>query len=49
MKSVPFKTADYLKTRKDAVAYLNAALRNFQVVEKEAYAAEKKHTAWAGA
>jgi DNA-binding phage protein len=26
MKSVPFKTSDHLKTRKDIVAYLNAAL-----------------------
>lgn len=28
MKSVPFKTADYLKTRKDVVAYLNTALED---------------------
>ena len=28
MKSVPFKSADYLKTRKNIVAYLNAALEN---------------------
>ena len=28
MKSVPFKTADHLKTRKDIVAYLNAALED---------------------
>ena len=28
MKSVPFKTSDYLKTRKDIVAYLNAALED---------------------
>jgi probable addiction module antidote protein len=26
MKIVPFKTSDHLKTRKDIVAYLNAAL-----------------------
>jgi probable addiction module antidote protein len=28
VKSVPFKTADHLKTRKDIVAYLNAALED---------------------
>lgn len=28
MKSVPYKTADYLKTRKDVKAYLNAALED---------------------
>lgn len=28
MKSVPFKTADYLKTCKDVVAYLNTALED---------------------
>ena len=28
MKSVPFKTSDHLKTRKDIVAYLNAALED---------------------
>lgn len=28
MKSIPFKTADHLKTRKDVVAYLNAALED---------------------
>lgn len=28
MKSVAFKTADYLKTQKDVVAYLNAALED---------------------
>jgi probable addiction module antidote protein len=28
MKSVPFKSADYLKTRKSIVAYLNAALED---------------------
>ena len=28
MKSTTFKTADYLKTRKDVVAYLNAALED---------------------
>lgn len=28
MKSVPYKTADYLKTRKDVEAYLNAALED---------------------
>jgi probable addiction module antidote protein len=28
MKSVAFKTPDYLKTRKDIVAYLNAALED---------------------
>jgi probable addiction module antidote protein len=28
MKSVPFKTWDHLKTRKDIVAYLNAALED---------------------
>jgi DNA-binding phage protein len=26
MKSVPFKTSDHLKKRKDILAYLNAAL-----------------------
>ncbi|MBF8269095.1 MAG: addiction module antitoxin [Gammaproteobacteria bacterium] len=28
MKSTTFKTSDYLKTRKDVVAYLNAALED---------------------
>ncbi len=28
MKSVRFKTSDYLKTKKDVVAYLNAALED---------------------
>ncbi len=28
MKSVPFKTSDHLKTRKNIVAYLNAALED---------------------
>lgn len=28
MKSVPYKTTDYLKTRKDVTAYLNAALED---------------------
>ncbi|GAB4507720.1 MAG: putative addiction module antidote protein [Sulfuricaulis sp.] len=28
MKSIPFKTSDHLKTRKDIVAYLNAALED---------------------
>ncbi|HLQ25475.1 MAG TPA: addiction module antidote protein [Acidiferrobacterales bacterium] len=28
MKSVAFKTSDYLKTQKDIVAYLNAALED---------------------
>ncbi len=28
MKSVPFKTADYLKTQKDIAAYLNTALED---------------------
>jgi len=28
MKSRPFKSADYLKTQKDVVAYLNAALED---------------------
>lgn len=28
MKSTAFKTADYLKTQKDIIAYLNAALEN---------------------
>ena len=28
MKSVVFKTSDYLKTKKDIVAYLNAALED---------------------
>ncbi len=28
MKSVPYKTTDYLKTRKDVAAYLNAALED---------------------
>ena len=28
MKSVPFKTSDHLKTRKDIVTYLNAALED---------------------
>lgn len=28
MKTHPFKTADYLKTQKDVVAYLNAALED---------------------
>ncbi len=28
MKSVPFKTSDHLKIRKDIVAYLNAALED---------------------
>ena len=28
MKSVEFKTSDYLKTKKDVVAYLNAALED---------------------
>jgi probable addiction module antidote protein len=28
MKSVGFKTSDYLKTKKDVVAYLNAALED---------------------
>lgn len=28
MKSAAFKTSDYLKTRKDVVAYLNAALED---------------------
>jgi probable addiction module antidote protein len=28
MKSTPFKAANYLKTRKDVVAYLNAALED---------------------
>ena len=28
MKNVPFKTSDHLKTRKDIVAYLNAALED---------------------
>lgn len=28
MKSVPFKASDHLKTRKDIVAYLNAALED---------------------
>jgi probable addiction module antidote protein len=28
MKSTAFKTSDYLKTRKDVVAYLNAALED---------------------
>lgn len=28
MKSVPYKTANYLKTRKDVAAYLNAALED---------------------
>lgn len=28
MKSAPFKTSDYLKTQKDVVAYLNAALED---------------------
>lgn len=28
MKCVPYKTADYLKTRKAVAAYLNAALKD---------------------
>jgi probable addiction module antidote protein len=28
MKNIPFKTVDHLKTRKDIVAYLNAALED---------------------
>ena len=28
MRRTPFKAADYLKTRKDVVAYLNAALED---------------------
>ena len=28
MKSVRFKTSDYLKTKRDVVAYLNAALED---------------------
>lgn len=28
MKSVPYKTADYLKTRKAVASYLNAARRD---------------------
>ncbi len=28
MKSVPYKTADYLKTRKSVTAYLNAARKD---------------------
>ena len=28
MKSVPFKTSDHLKTRRDIIAYLNAALED---------------------
>ena len=28
MKSVPFKSSDHLKTRRDIVAYLNAALED---------------------
>lgn len=28
MKSVRFKTSDYLRTKKDVVAYLNAALED---------------------
>ena len=28
MKSVPYKAVDYLKTRKDVAAYLNAALED---------------------
>ena len=28
MKSVPYKTADYLKTRKAIAAYINAAMKD---------------------